>query len=517
MKNLPNSRWSRMLNNAETRPPMPISLAKPRSGRFRRVTCIALLSAAFTCSVGMAQQKFAFNSQTQLPTIGEPADRVFSPAQELKLGEDFLRSVYRSGAVLQDPEVSDYLQHLGSILTSSLGNSDYKYTFFVVNDTAINAFAVPGGFVGVNAGLLLTATTESELAGVMSHEIAHVAQRHIARHIASMSESQLPTLGAILAGILLAANSKSSDAGQAMIYAGMANQAQHSVNFTRQNEIEADRVGLQILYAAGFDPNGMADFFRVMQRQRSGRIPEEYQFLLSHPLDNIRISEAQNRIDKLPPQSHESSLYFYLAKARLQAVTTDDPRKLVVGLEQHMRAGKKSGAVEQYAYSQALERNGEYSKAREQLAALIEQDPENIAYQLGYARALYYDNKKSVAADTLQKMSAIYPDSFAVNYYYALVLKDTGKAAEGTDLLKRYLRRNSAPTMDVYKLLAELHADSGSQINSQQALAEYYFGIGNYHAAIFQLKHALSNSDLDFVTRSQIEQRLREMLQATQS
>jgi predicted Zn-dependent protease len=506
-----------MPNNAEIFPSMPLPTLKQGAKRFIKVACLALLAGVFTGTVAVGQQKFVFNSKTQLPTIGDPADRIFSPAQEVKLGEDFLRSVYRSGAVLQDPEISAYLQHLGSVLATSLGSNDYNYTFFVINDTAINAFAVPGGFIGVNTGLMLAANTESELAGVIGHEIAHVAQRHIARRIADMSETQLPTLGAILAGILLASNSDSPDAGQAMIYAGLAGQAQSMVNFTRQNEIEADRVGLQILYNAGFDPNGMADFFRVMQRQRFGRIPEEYRFLLTHPLDKTRISEAQSRIDKLPEQKHKSSLNFYLSKARLQAITSEDPRKLVREIEQSIQSRKKPDNVELYAYSQALERNAEYGKARKQLAALIEKDPENIAYQLAFARALFYNNQKKEAADTLEKMFVIYPDNFAINYYYALALKDTGQAAEGRDLLKQYLRRNSAPTMDIYKLLAELHADSGSQINSQQALAEYYFGTGNYHAAIFQLKHALNNSDLDFVTRSQIEQRLREILEVTQS
>ncbi|HEX7027485.1 MAG TPA: M48 family metalloprotease [Gammaproteobacteria bacterium] len=487
------------------------------SKRFIKGACLALLVAAFTGSTAIGQQRFVLNSQAQLPTIGDPADRIFSPTQELKLGEDFLRSVYRSGAVLQEPEVSTYLQHLGGTLTASLGNNDYNYTFFVINDLAINAFAVPGGFIGVNAGLILAANNESELAGVVSHEIAHVAQRHIARRIADMSETQLPTLGAVLAGILLASNSDSSDAGQAMIYAGVAGQAQSMVNFTRQNEIEADRVGLQILYNAGFDPNGMADFFRIMQRQRFGRIPEEYRFLLTHPLDNVRISEAQGRIDKLPEQKHTSSLNFRLAKARLQAVTSNDPRKLVLNIEKNIQARAKPDVVELYAYSQALERNGEYSKAREQLEALIDKDPENITYQLAYARALHYDNKIKEAEKTLEKMFVIYPGNFSVNYYYALVLKEAGKAAEGRDLLKQYLRRNSAPTIDVYKLLAELHADSGSRINSQQALAEYHFGMGNYQAAIFQLKHALNDTDLDFVTRAQIEQRLREMLEKTES
>jgi predicted Zn-dependent protease len=479
---------------------------------------IALWTGVFAYTVSHAQDSLrAASIEThQLPTIGDPADRILSPAEESRLGEGFLRSVYRSDAVLQDPEISSYIQHLGDKLAGGLGTGETRYTFFVVNDPAVNAFAVPGGFIGVNAGLILISNTESELAGVVSHEIAHVSQRHIARRIMDISAAQIPTLGAILAGILLASNS-GSDAGQALIFAGIGAQAQQSLNFTRSNEIEADRIGLQILYKGGFDPNGMADFFRVMQRQRFGRIPNEFRFLLTHPLDNVRITEAQSRIDRLPKQPHQNSTGYEYTKARLAALISQDPKKLVDKLEKDMPLKKNSDVILQYAYSQALERNGQYDKALQVLKPLIHSDPENSAYQLAWARNAQHVGDTIGATKVLEKMLAIYPNNFGANYYYATLLKETGKAAEGRDLLKRYIRNNSAPTMDVYKLLAELHADSGEPVNSQQMLAEYYFGTGNYNAAVFQLRQALQDKELDFVTRSQLEKRLREILQITRT
>ncbi len=486
--------------------------------KYRTYLVISLLVLGlFALFTGSHAQQQAIDRQEQLPTIGDPADRYLSPAQEIKIGEDFLRNIYRSGAVLEDPEISDYIQHLGDLLAGSLGTDEHSFTFFVVDDPNINAFAVPGGVIGINAGLILASNNESELAGVVAHEIAHVSQRHIARRIADLSSKQAPTLGAVLAGILLAAGGGSPDAGSALIYAGIAAQQQQFLNFTRNNEIEADRIGLQILYQSGYDPNGMADFFRSLQRQRFGRVPEQFDYLLTHPLDNIRISEAQARIDKLSRQTHESSIHYHLIKARLEALVSKDPRKLVEKLEIEQEKRKESDIIFDYAYSQALEASGNHSKATGILRRLTASDEENIAYQLAYARNLYSSGNQKKSAKILNRMLTIYPDNFPVNYYYAENLNEMQKPQEGRDLLKLYLRKNPAPTLEVYKLLAELHRNSGNEIDSNQVLAEYYFNSGNYNAAIFQLKQALKNPEVDFVTRNQIESRLREIILVTRS
>jgi predicted Zn-dependent protease len=480
---------------------------------YRWLTGAILAMAVFAA---WSQAGNLYPAQSQLPTIGDPADRHLSPAQETKLGKEFLRNVYRSGAVLQDPEVSAYIQHLGTVLVNSLGDSQNQYTFFVVNDNGINAFAVPGGFVGVNSGLILTSDTESELASVLSHEIAHVSQRHIARRLASMADNSLPTLGAMLAGILLA-DRGSTDDGSALVYAGAAAQQQQMINFTRSNEIEADRIGLDILHRSGFDPRGMAAFFRTLQRQRFGKIDEDFRFLMTHPLDNVRISEARARIEKLPANNHRSSDHYRYAKARLQAVTHHEPSQLVRDIRKDIEQLERNTPLMQYAYSQALEVNGDYKRAAGVLENLVQEDSENTAFQLGLARARMKSGQVEPAVDILESMLSIYPDDYAVNYYYATALKQADRPEAGRKRLKKYLAGNRAVTLDAYKLLAELHEHDGQQVEAKKLLAEYYFKMGNYHAATFQLKDALRNPDIDVVTRSRLEKRLKDILEATQS
>ena len=449
---------------------------------------------------------------SELPSIGNPADRYLSPLQEAKLGAEFYRSVYRAGAVLEDPEVSNYIQHLGNVLVNALGTGENNYTFFIVNDNAINAFAVPGGYIGVNAGLIQASETESQLASVMAHEIAHVSQRHIARLIASMNETKIPTIGAVLAGMLLAAGG-SGEAGMALMTTGMALQQQQQLNFTRSNEIEADRIGLSILYKSGFDPSGMPQFFHTLQRHRFNSNMRQFAFLMTHPLDHERIAAAQGAIDRLPPQKHSDSRYYLFAKARLEALTAHQPVDLVRKLEKTREQQKKPDVIGQYAYSQALEQASRHSEAVAVLNEVGNSYHESIPLQLGRARSLMSSKQTDNAISVLQQLLKIYPDNFAVNYYYAKAMLDSGRYQQGCKLLKQYLLKNTAPIFEAQKLMAELYNANGQSILSKQAMSEYYYNTGNFSGAVFQLREALKEPDIDYITRSQIELRLRELTQ----
>ncbi len=462
-------------------------------------------------------QSASIDQQQQLPTIGEPADRYMSPADEMKMGTEFLRSAYATGAILQDPEISSYVRHLGNTLANQLEIKPFDFTFFAIDENSINAFAVPGGYVGIHSGLILKTENENELAAVLAHEIAHVSQRHMARRIADMSNSQTLALGAMLAGLLLAASDGDRDASQALIFSGIGMQQQNLINFTRSNEIEADRIGLGILYKAGFDPMGMPTFFRTMQRNRFSSIPEEFKYLMTHPLDNTRISESQSRIDKLPKQARVSSLDYLLMKGRVQALVAPEPRLLAESLEKDLANKKNKTNADLYAYSQALERVGEYQQARALLARLVASDNENLYYQLALARVENRDGKPQQAVETLKRLHTLYPDNYSVVYHYAETLKDAKQAKQGLQLLRNYLLDYPALTVNAYKLLADLYEGDGRPIDSKQNLAEYYFNSGNYSAAIFQLKQALSIPEVDFVTRAQIEKRMREMIRVTRS
>lgn len=484
-------------------------------------TITVFLCALLTnlCAVSASQADVVSTTPSSpqlLPTIGEPADRLISPAQEKKLGADYFRNLYRADAILEDPEIVHYIQHLGNNLTNTLDNNDNDYTFFVVKDSRINAFAVPGGYIGINAGLIMNAKTEHELAGVMAHEIAHVSQRHIARRMSDMQRASAPTLGAIFAGMLLAAGGNAR-AGQALLYAGIAAGQQFNINFTRNNEIEADRIGLNILYSAGYDPNGMADFFRTLQRQRLVSSPEYLEFLRTHPVDIRRIAEAQIRIDRLPAQNTPDSLSFHLIKARLNALMSDDTQSLVYALEKepHFQKTSHSSIVDRYAYSQALEMNGENIKAANILKSVVRTDEENINFQIAIARSHQNNGQNQNSLITLEKLVRIYPDNYPVMLYYAEALKNHSRAHEGRDLLENYLRQYRPATKEIYKLLAELYAQTGEKTESKQTMAEYYYQTGNFNGAIVQLKDALRQRNLDYITRSQIEKRLKEILWAS--
>lgn len=456
-------------------------------------------------------------NQHQLPTIGEPADRYMSPADEMRIGNEFLRAAYRSGAVLQDPEVTNYVRHLGNTLANHLENKPFDFTFFAVNENSINAFAVPGGYIGIHSGLILKTENENELAAVLAHEIAHVSQRHMARRIADMSSSQFLSLGAMLAGLLLAAGGGDSEAGNALIFSGIGLQQQQLINFTRSNEIEADRIGLAILYGAGFDPAGMPSFFRTMQRNRFGTIPEEFKYLMTHPLDNTRITESQSRIERLPKQIRPSSLDYLLMKSRVQALVAPDPRQLVNKIEKDLAQKKNKSNADFYAHAQALERAGEHQEAKNLLTKLVAADSENIHYQLALARVENQAGNQPQAVGILKRLHTLYPDNYPVVYQYAAMLKEAKQSKEGLQLLRKYLLRNPALTVNAYKLLADLYESDGRIIDSKQNLAEYYFNSGNYSAAIYQLKQALNTPDVDFVTRAQIEKRMREIIEVTRS
>ena len=229
--------------------------------------------------------------EINLPDLGSPADAILSTNKESQIGRSIMRDIRKSGQVVEDPLVTEYINEIGNRVAAQTNDGDHDFTFFVIDDHRINAFALPGGYIGVHSGLLDATRNEDELAGVLSHEVAHVTQRHIARAIhANSRQSLLSTaimLGAVLASV--------AGAGPNVLQAGMAvaqgTAAQQQINFTRANEYEADRIGISALADAGFDPYGMASFFEVLSRQTTrapdARTPE---FLLTHPVSTARMA-----------------------------------------------------------------------------------------------------------------------------------------------------------------------------------------------------------------------------------
>ena len=288
------------------------------------MTLKPLLSLCLSCILAAAPIAGTYAQNYNLPNLGAAGGSALSPMQEHQLGEEIMVEVRSDPTYLNDPETIDYLMRLGYKLVSAGPGSSYSFFFFPIRDPSINAFALPGGFIAVHTGLVTAASSESELASVLSHEIGHVTQRHIARMIENQKGNWAATLGSLLVAIL-AARAGSADGAAASVIGTQAALAQNYLSFSRDAEREADRVGFNSLVRAGFDPKGMENFFERLdfnnRAYEGSRAAPAY--LRTHPLTIDRMSEAQNRSRMAGKRNHKDSLDFFLIRARLRVLQSN--------------------------------------------------------------------------------------------------------------------------------------------------------------------------------------------------
>jgi len=444
----------------------------------------------------------------ELPDMGASAGAALSPAQEKEIGKEFMRAVRQELVVLDDPDIDAYINSVGTDLSARSGAHNQSFTFFVVKDNAINAFAAPGGYIAVNSGLILASQSEAELAAVLAHEIAHVTQRHIARRFEAMNNMRLPSLAAMAAAILI--GMASPDAGMAAMAAAQAGQAQMQLDFTRANELEADRVGMQTLAETDFDPRAMPAFFERLQlaTRYYGRPPE---FLSSHPVTENRIADTRGRAEQYPYKQRADSLAYQLVRAKLAVMTAQSPRAAVEKFEQAVKTGRyQSKEAASYGYALALAAAGDKEGARRQLRALYQQDPDNIAYRSALAKvelaAGNTDTSLRLYADGLD----LYPDNKQLVQGYAEALLEAQRPGEARSLLRDY-KRNQALDPPLYRLLALSEGRAGDSIEGLLAMAEYHHQMGDTALAIQQLEQARKLGTKDFYQASRIEAELKEL------
>ncbi len=447
-----------------------------------------------------------------LPSIGDSSGSVISPEQEKKLGESIMRSARQQVHIIDDPEINAYMQSLGYQLASHCANPEQSFTLFVVEDPNINAFALPGGYIGVNSGLIQAAQSESELAAVLSHEMAHVTQRHMARAYENASKMSIPTAAALLAAILI--STRSSQAGQAAMAATAAGNAQMRINFTRGNEQEADDIGIRTLAAAGFDPMSMANFFERLQRSERLYGDAMPAFLMDHPVTTVRIAESRSRAERYPRKTFRDSLGFQLMRARLRVLGASDPNELVQDYAAQLKAGQYSNvAAWRYGYALSLEAAGHYDQARVLLTDLLAKDKQRIAYIIGLAQ-VEQDTKNSKAS--LQMLSyalKLYPDNGPLMLSYVNALLEDRQPKTARDILQAYMRHNP-PNRDLYTLLARASGDAGYPGEAHEAQAEYFYLNGDTDSAIGQLEKARqTTASTDFYQNSRIDSRLQQLKQ----
>ena len=447
-----------------------------------------------------------------LPDLGDSSQEAMSPAQERKIGDAIMQQVRAQGGYLQDPEVNDYLNELGRRLVVALHDTKQDFEFFAVPDPQINAFALPGGHIGVHTGLIVLAQNESELASVLAHEISHVTQHHMSRMVANQKNTMLMTLAGLALAILAsrAGGANGSQGVQAAIAGSQALAMQNQLNFTRDNEYEADRVGFARLAAAGFDPNGMATFMEKLQRSTrfvDGNTPS---YLRTHPITYERIAEAQSRAQGMPYRQIPDSLEFHLVRALLRSYQ-GDAREQVAVFENNLKDKKYNNEIaERYGLVASLLRAQNIPRAKEELAKLEKMAPPNPMFDAMAGNVLMGGGEYAAAAKRFEAALAKYPNKMQLVYDYPEALIKDRRAADAAAFVEQQLVRFPRDGQ-LHQIAARAYAEQNMRLKEHEHQAEYYAWMGNLQLAISQLELAAKAGDGDFYQLSVVETKLRKL------
>ncbi len=482
--------------------------------RFLRLLPTLLPGLVLAARLGAPSTALAEDVTDQLPEMGTAAQSTLSVEDENRIGRMVMRGLRESGRMVEDPETTEYLQSLGHRLSSLAREGNREFNFFLVNDPTINAFALPGGYVGIHSGLLLETRDESELAGVYAHEISHVTQRHIARSIENSSRSNLVSTAATLAAILLSAVAGvPSDATMGVIATAQGLAAQSQINFTRENEYEADRVGIGLLAGAGFDPNSMASFFEEMGRRTqlsSDWVPE---LLRTHPVTSARIAEAKGRAAQYPPVQPHDSMSYAITRERVRVLTTPtgaDPREYYASVS----SNEPDASVAQ-VYGKALAQMvaGDPAAALPTFARLVAAHPEVLQFHTALGQAQLATGQTKAALDTLERARVLAPRNIPVTIRYAEALLQAERPKRAHEVLLD-LFNNVPPTQEQIRLTAIAANAAGDVSDAYSYMAEYHIMGGDLPLAVNQLELALSVPSITDVQRARYVARLKELREA---
>ena len=448
-----------------------------------------------------------------LPDIGSPAQAILSIEDEYQIGRMIVRGLRDSDQIIEDPEVSEYISSVGLRLSSQANEGNQRFNFFMVRDSSINAFALPGGFIGVNAGLVLETDNESELAGVLAHEIAHVTQRHIARSVAAQSRNSLVSTAAMLAAILVGAAAGGADGAIAGVTAAQSLSLQQRINFTRANETEADRVGLGILARSNFDPNGMPAFFETLSSRAGSselNIPE---MLRTHPVTSSRIAETKERASQLTIKPTPDTLSYALTRERLRVLSTpggQDPREYYNAV---VKNEPDATSAQVYGKGLALLQAGQAPQAVRVFQNLRDADPTVMQYHTALGQAQLQANQGKASLTTLQKARELFPRNIAVTVRYAESLMQLGESRRAHEILLD-LFNVVPPTPEQARLTAQAANAAGDVAESYYYMSEYHLMSGDLPLAINQLQLALAVPKISSVQQARFRARLDEVQRA---
>jgi predicted Zn-dependent protease len=450
-----------------------------------------------------------------LPDLGDVSQAALTPQQERQIGQQSMMQIRASKQYLDDSEVNDYLNKLGDKLAENSPEPSLDFEFFAVNDYSVNAFALPGGFVGVNAGLILITQSESELASVLSHEISHVTQHHLARMIEAQRGSGLISMAAIAVAILAArTNPQASEAAIASVQAG---NIQRQLNYTRGYEEEADRIGLQLLEKSGFNTHAMPEFLRRLQKSSrllDGNTPN---YMRTHPITSDRIAEIENRVRNEPYLLIPDSLDFQLVRTKLIAAQKSAQDAIAYFSSALGSQNFGNPIAQRYGLVSALLRDNQIGRASREMALLNKQaksspaSSNNAMIATLEGKVLRAEKNNSAALAFYQAAIQDFPQHRALIYDYTDLLLQDNQPEIAVKLLAEQVTLHPSDTT-LYDLQARAYAMQGKSLEQHQAQAYSYAWQGNLNAAIEQLNLA-KQAGGSFYQLSSIESDLRELRQ----
>ena len=524
---------------------------------------ILLLAAAVTLALAAP---LSSAQESKLPDIGSSAGELLTPARQAEYGGMMLRELRNYGYLLDDPLIDEWLQGMGTRLGSNSAQPQQKFTFFMLKDRQINAFATLGGYIGMNAGLVLTAQREDEVAAVLSHEISHVTQQHVLRSVEKAQRDQIPILLGMLAAVIAAqqaGGNSSSDATMAAITSGMGLMQQLQINFTRSNESEADRLGIRTLSRSGYDVDAMAGFFErmsaAMRSNEGGYTTPD--FLRTHPVNVTRISEAKARAEQMkkdtvllttttPAGSHQervntsapvadplsaggnpllpgslqlslpaldlprgASGQFDWARERLRVLSAPTPAELVREY-QDLRRSQKDGLSQAQRYGVAIaqlrEGGGAVSQALQELQQLHAQYPDNLWVSLALGEAESRSGRVAEANRRFDTLLQRLPQNRPVALTYAQVLNEQGGAEAGkrAQAMLRPLLARAGDDPVFQRTFARACELAGDTTRASEAHADAAYLNGRPEQALLQFQALLKQPQLDYVTRARVDARI---------
>ena len=449
------------------------------------------------------------SANDDLPVLGDPTAALMSADQEYRLGRAWLRQLRGQTSIMSDPLVQEYVESLVYRLASFSDLKEPDLDIVVINSRQINAFAVPGGVIGLNAGLFLNAHGEAEVGGVVAHEIAHVSQRHFARRYLDSKKVNTAVLAAMLASLAVAI-AGDGEAGMAGMAATQAAAIHSQLAYSRQNEREADRVGMQTLAAAGMDPDAMPRFFERMhnQQQFSGDPPE---FLLTHPVTESRIADSRARARNLPSPPLSISPQYLLVQARLRAAFIQGDDQAIDYFERYSNE-RSALALQAARYGLALShlRANHYDQARSLMEQLANIYPDELWFRLGLAEIALDEEQYDTAIREAQRVLKVSPDDYAASILLSRAYLRSQQPTRAMPVLKSLLNRRPTDPY-IWDLAADAYGNSGDRVRALHARAESQFLRGNDSKALQQMQYALNDAEKDFALYSKLNGRMKEM------